>query len=658
MKTIVRSMISSLGYVRAAAIRPHVHVADPRANATEIVRHLEGCVASGVHIAVFPELCITGYTCADLFRSPDLLEGAEAALEHIRNWTSSNSLLVVVGCPVMHASHLYNCAVVLQGGAVLAAIPKTLLPNSNEYYDARWFTRGDLVPADSVRVCGRVVPFGTDVLLSDADRPAVTIGIEICEDLWGAEPRSGPMALAGATIILNPSASNEVVQKSSYRRSLVTMQSARTYTGYVYASAGAWESTTDTVFSGHCMIAEGGELLAEAAGLSLDAAMIVGDIDVDRLTSDRAADTSWSQQHTSQTFRRIPVRLEATPATSIHRPIRPMPFVPDSDADRSERCREILIIQATALAVRLQRSGAQCCVIGVSGGLDSTLALIVCEKAMTLLGRPMSDIHAITMPGFGTTERTRTNALALARSMQCTVREIDISTSVQHHFTDIGHDIDDHSVVYENAQARERTQILMDIANAVNGLVIGTADLSEIALGWSTYNADHMSMYAVNASIPKTLVQYILRWYADLPTSSLHRAAVLDILATPISPELLPPSDDGGIVQRTEDVVGPYTLHDFFLYHHVRAHASVRKMLVLACLAYEDTYSPVEVGQWLRVFLHRFTTQQFKRSCMPDTVKVGSVALSPRADWRMPSDAGSALWMTEVDRFLTDVHFS
>ncbi|MBS1562614.1 MAG: NAD(+) synthase [Bacteroidetes bacterium] len=647
-----------LHYIRTASLRPHVTVADPVANVRSILSLADQCVAEGVNVALFPELCLTGYTCADLFRSPDLLQAAELGIERIREWSEQGGPLIVVGAPLQVGTKLYNCAIAICNGSILAAFPKTFLPNSNEYYEARWFASGAGLQQDTVRLCGVDVPIGADLLLVDANDPTLTIGVEICEDLWVAEPRSGAMAVAGATMILNPSASNEIVGKAAYRRSLVTMQSARTYTAYVYASAGAWESTTDTVFSGHCMIAEAGEMLGEEAGLSLQEAVVVVDVDLDRLVSDRMADTSWSQQHASVAFRTIDIELPTTTRTSIQRPIDPMPFVPSSDADRNERCREIITIQATGLAVRLERARATTCVVGLSGGLDSTLALIVCERAMTMLGRSMSDIHTVTMPGYGTTERTLVNARALAASMQCTLHEISILPAVEQHFADIAHDVNDHSVVFENAQARERTQILMDMANQHNGLVIGTADLSEIALGWSTYNADHMSMYAVNAGVPKTLVKYLIGWYADQEENSLHRVALLDILATPISPELLPPSAEGGIAQRTEDVVGPYELHDFFLYHHIRMHASVQKIFVLACMAFQERYSKHEVATWLRVFLLRFTTQQFKRSCMPDTIKVGRIALSPRADWRMPSDASASVWLDELDRFLTDGQFS
>ncbi len=652
------SLITSLHYVRTAAIRPRVTVADPAANTRAILEHLDQCVIDGVNVALFPELCVTGYSCADLFRSPDLLHAAEHAIELVREWSEQGGPLIVIGAPLQVGTKLYNCAIAICNGTILAAFPKTFLPNSNEYYEARWFASGGSLQQDVMRLCGQDVPIGIDILLVDSNDPTLTIGVEICEDLWVAEPRSGSMAVAGATMILNPSASNEIVGKAAYRRALVAMQSARTYTAYVYASAGAWESTTDTVYSGHCMIAEAGEMVGEEAGLSLHDAAVIVDVDVQRLVTDRMADTSWSQQHSSVAYRTIEVDVPSTSKSTIQRPINPMPFVPSAAADRHERCREILTIQATGLAVRLERAHSTTCIVGLSGGLDSTLALMVCERAMTMLGRSMSDIHTVTMPGFGTTDRTLANARALASSMQCTLHEISIIPAVTQHFSDIGHSMDDHSVVFENAQARERTQILMDMANQWNGLVIGTADLSEIALGWSTYNADHMSMYAVNAGVPKTLVKYLIGWYADQDVNSLSRAALLDILATPISPELLPPSAEGGIAQRTEDVVGPYELHDFFLYQHVRMHASVQKILVLACIAFEGRYSVAEVGTWLRVFLQRFTTQQFKRSCMPDTVKVGRIALSPRADWRMPSDASPSVWLEELDRCLTNGQFS
>ena len=641
-----QSLLASLGYRRVATCTPVVRPADVAANVDRILSQCSECAQLGVDVITLPELCITGYTCADLFLQQSLLDAALVGLERIRTWTSSASPVVVVGLPLQVSGRLINAAAVVHGGIVRGIVPKTFLPTGQEYYDTRWFASGRDVEATSVWINGIEVPFGTDILFVDTHDTRLTIGVEVCEDLWSVIPPSSEMAIAGATLIVNPSASNDVIGKAAYRRQLVTQQSARTYTAYAYTSAGPWESTTDVVYGGHQLIAEAGELLVESERLRYEPTLSYADIDLDKLIAERQYATSNRQERPPRTYRRVPFDLTPAIRTSLRRSVAPRPFVPMEHEDRDERCREILRLQALGLAVRLERSKARTMVLGLSGGLDSTLALLVCVDACHLLGRPLTDIRAITMPGFGTTSRTRSNAELLAEALGVTFETIDIAEAVRQHFRDIRQPDDTHDVVFENAQARERTQILMDIANQCNGLVIGTGDLSELALGWCTYNADHMSMYAVNAGVPKTLVRYLIGWYAD------HHAAagpvLHDILDTPISPELLPHDGEGGIVQRTEDVVGPYELHDFFLYHIVRQHATVRKIVALAIIAHAERYSAAEICHWLSVFIKRFVSQQFKRSCLPDGVKVGSVVLSPRADWRMPSDASAEVWLQDL----------
>jgi len=643
-----QSLVTSLGYVRVAAIAPHIEVADVMANVDAIIGEAESAIASGVEIAVFPELCITGYTCGDLFRQQTLLDGALKGLDSLRRWSTGVPLLFVVGLPMMCSGRLYNVAAVVQDGEVLACIPKTFLPNSQEYYELRWFASGRDAVDDVVFVGASEVPFGTDILIADSSNTALTIGIEICEDLWSIEPPSGKMAREGATLILNCSASNEIVGKPAYRANLVRMQSARTYTSYVYASAGPSESTTDMIFGGHCMVAECGEMIAEGERLLMEGACVIADVDVARCVRERANGMSWSQERGDEVYRVIPAHICRSIKSDVRRPIDPHPFVPSDTGSRAERCREILNMQGTALAMRAKRSGATSLVLGISGGLDSTLALLVCLIACNKLQWQYDAIVAISMPGFGTTGRTATNARVLGQTVGASFSEISIVEAVSQHFKDIKHDSSDTSVVFENAQARVRTQILMDVANKHSGIVVGTGDLSEIALGWSTYNADHMSMYNPNAGVPKTLVRHLISWYADEAESGL--ALVLrDVLATPISPELLPTGKNGEIVHLTEVLIGPYEVHDFFLHRFVRMQESVNTIAVLACLAFENSYSHSQIVGWLDVFLTRFFANQFKRSAMPDGVKVGSVALSPRADWRMPSDASVLLWRSELN---------
>ena len=635
------------GFIRTAAATPSVRVADCPYNTAELIRIARAAAADGVRLLVFPELCITAYTCEDLFFSHPLLEAAEAGLAAYLAATAELPLLSIVGLPLMHEDKLYNCAAVCTGGRLLGVVPKSAIPGYSEFYEPRHFTPA---PDTLVRVtlCGEAVPFSTNLLFCCDSMPELRVAVEICEDLWGAVPPSCRHAAAGATVIANLSASNETVGKDAYRRQLVSMQSARLICGYVYADAGLGESTTDVVFSGHSLIAENGAVLAERA--PFDYAIgdyVASEIDVARLVRERARVNTWKTDGAG--YLRIPFTLPLE-ETKLTRFIDPHPFIPADDAERARRCAQILTIQAHGLRQRIERAFARTCVIAISGGLDSCLALLVTVRAMDLLNRPRTDIIAVTMPCFGTTSRTKSNAELLCAELGVTLRTIDIMDAVKQHFRDIGHDPDNHNVVYENSQARERTQIIMDIANAENGLVIGTGDLSELALGWATYNGDHMSNYGVNGSVPKTLVRHIVGWCADDAEASGRPAlagCLRDILATPVSPELLPPKD-GEIAQKTEDLVGPYELHDFYLYLLLRHGFAPRKMLRLARIAFAGVYNDATLIRWLETFHRRFMSQQFKRSCLPDGPKVGSVAVSPRGDWRMPSDAASTVWMEEI----------
>ena len=637
------------GFICVAAGTPKVRVADCRYNAEQIFTMMREAEKQGVKILALPELCLTGYTCGDLFLQDTLLNGAAEGLRTILEATRHLEVLTALGMPVRAGGKLFNCAVVIQKGAVLGVVPKTYLPNYGEFYETRWFQSGadcgdDLQPFDDVLAFRSYGGIG-QCLIDCPTVPGLKVGVEICEDLWASDPPSRRLAEAGATVILNLSASNEVVGKAAYRRQLVVGQSGRLCCGYVYADAGEGESTTDVVFTGHNMIAENGALLAEhrfTAGLTF------ADIDVERLAYERRRLTPFPAVNAAGLYRN---EAEFTPcATKLRRYVSPTPFIPDNAADRASRCEEILTIAALGLKKRLKHTGARSAVIGLSGGLDSTLALLIAALAMGMLHRDPSDIIAVTMPCFGTTERTKNNAVLLAEHMGTTLRTIPIGDTVRSHFRDIGHDPEDQDVTYENAQARERTQVLMDVANQTGGLVIGTGDLSELALGWATYNGDHMSMYGVNASIPKTLVRHLVDYVArDNRKKDPELAQVLeDILDTPVSPELLP-AVQGEISQRTEDLVGPYELHDFFLYYAVRWGFGPRKILRLAELALGRQYSREVILKWLKNFYYRFFAQQFKRSCLPDGPKVGSVSLSPRGDWRMPSDAVARLWLEELE---------
>ena len=634
------------GFVKVAAGTPAVRVADCRYNAEQIFTLMREADRRGARVLALPELCLTGYTCGDLFLQRTLLRGAEEGLATVLQATRSLDLVAAVGLPVKCNNKLYNCAAIIHKGNILGLVPKCCVPNYGEFYEGRWFASGRELGVQAVTLCGQETVLSPHLLFQCRELPELVIGAELCEDLWTAEPPSGALAAAGATVILNLSASDEVVGKDSYRRSLVAGQSGRLVCGYVYADAGEGESSTDLVFAGHDLIAENGALLAERR---FSTGLVLSEIDVHRLAGERQR---------MNTFPAMPDGPEpvfvdfsmALSETQLTRPVSPTPFVPEDPADRDDRCREILLLAALGLKKRLEHTGAKTAVVGLSGGLDSTLAILIAALAMGLLDRPASDVLAVTMPCFGTTDRTRDNAVALAGRLGATLRRIDIGPAVERHFRDIGQSMDNHDVTFENGQARERTQVLMDLANQTGGLVIGTGDLSELALGWATYNGDHMSMYGVNASIPKTLVRHLVAYVCrDKLEEDADLSHVLeDILDTPVSPELLP-AIQGKIAQKTEDLVGPYELHDFFLYYGIRWAFPPRKVLRLAEYALGRRYDRGTILKWMRTFYRRFFAQQFKRSCLPDGPKVGSVTLSPRGDWRMPSDAVAALWLEELE---------
>lgn len=634
------------GYVKVAAAVPRVHVADCKFNAGQIEKEIIIADGKGVQIITFPELCITGYTCGDLFAQQLLLEEAELGLMQILNSTRQLDIISIVGMPVVCEGHLLNAAVVIQKGRVLGVVPKTYLPNYKEFYEMRWFVLASDVPAQTIRLCGQVAPLGSNLLFETSD---TTFGIEICEDVWAAVPPSSSLALQGAEIIFNLSADNESIGKHAYLRSLLSQQSARCLAGYVFSSCGFGESTTDVVFAGNGLIYENGTLLATSERFSLEEQLVVSEIDVEFLRTERRVNTTFAacrRRVAPEVAVRVSTELVNSRELNLTRTYDPHPFVPQGPT-LDERCEEIFSIQVAGLAQRLTHTKAKSAVVGISGGLDSTLALLVCVKTYDKLGWPRKGIVGVTMPGFGTTDRTYTNAIDLMTSLGVTVREISIRKACLQHFEDIGHDAAVHDVVYENSQARERTQILMDIANQTGGLVIGTGDLSELALGWATYNGDHMSMYGVNASVPKTLVKHLVKWVAENGMDETSRRTLLDIVDTPISPELIPADENGNISQITEDLVGPYELHDFFLYHFLRGGFRPSKIFYLAARTFKDVYDEDTIKKWLHTFLRRFFNQQFKRSCLPDGPKVGSVSLSPRGDWRMPSDASSEAWLRE-----------
>jgi NAD+ synthase (glutamine-hydrolysing) len=651
------------GFIKVAACTPEIQVADVDFNVDKIISQLEKCREEGVKVAVFPELCITGYTCQDLFFQNALLDKAMEGVVKIAKTTADSDMLVAVGVPVRANGKLYNCAAVMQDGEVRAFVPKTHLPNYNEFYEARHFApyRGECAAID-LREYGQLefIPPMEQTVFVCEEIPELVVGFELCEDLWVADPVSNYLAKAGATLICNLSASDEVIGKDSYRRQLVSNQSARLVAGYIYCSAGDGESTQDMVFSGHNIIAENGSILAESR--LFENGITISEIDFKKLAFERRkistypASAEWDYSSKDSGFldmeniSRERFSLEMG-ETALTRKFAKTPFIPSNQAERNERCHLILQMQSHGLMKRIAHTHSKTVVIGISGGLDSTLALLVCIMAMDLLKRPHTDIVAVTMPCFGTTKRTRSNAEILCDALGVTFREVDISKAVLQHFEDIGHDYNDHSVVFENGQARERTKVLMNIANQVSGMVVGTGDLSELALGWATYNGDHMSMYGVNASIPKTLVRHIVQYYGDTCTSDTLRDVLYDILDTPVSPELLPTDESGTeMTQKTEDLVGPYELHDFFLYYGIRWGFEPSKVKRLAKYAFEGDYPDEVIDKWLKTFYRRFFSQQFKRSCLPDGAKIGSVTLSPRGDWRMPSDAVAKLWLEDIDK--------
>ncbi len=646
--------ISALSLCRVAVISHELRIANIAYNLESHRKAIQESLEQGAQFLVFPELSLTGYTCSDLFYQDQLLLSAELALCELASEIPSG-IIVIVGVPIQFEGKLFNCAAVLEGGMVHALVPKTIIPNHHEFYEARWFVSGDVLPNGSMISLqskdGKVMecPLQSRIIFKAGK---LSFGIELCEDLWSMIPPSSHLAEHGALLIANLSASNALVGKEEYRKSLIAMQSASTISAYCYSSTGPTESTMDTVFSGHCMIAENGVILSEDVMLSFDTKIIYADIDIDALLFERRT-LSRTQTGISENYDlyELPALHEGE-ITNVKRVIDPMPFVPRNPETASKRCQEILNIQAMGLAGRLRRTGMKSMIIGLSGGLDSTLALIVCMETCSILKLDPSNIIAITMPGPGTTDSTLSNTKKLAKECGITLREIPIHDAVSLHLKDIDHPEDDHSVIYENAQARERTQILMDCAHQYAGLVIGTGDMSELALGWCTYNGDHMSMYGVNAGVPKTLVKSLVEYYATIASASLSEI-LHSILDTPVSPELLPPRS-GEIAQKTEEILGPYVLHDFFLYHMMRHGSGPRKILIFAHQAWKHEYSMSEIAHHLRTFYSRFFSQQFKRSAMPDSVKIGSIALSPRADWRMPSDAYAEIWIAEIDSFLQE----
>lgn len=636
------------GFITVAAAIPSVKVADTEYNIKQIEDFVAQAEGRGVEIIVFPELSVTGYSCQDLFLQQLLVEQAEVAVMQLLDFSRKLDIICIVGAPVNISGSLYNCAVVIQHGVILGIIPKTYLPNYGEFYEKRWFTSSkDLKPTD-IRYAGNSVSITPGPTLFRTSDNAL-FGVEICEDVWAAEPCSNKLALAGADIIFNLSASDELIGKHIYLMNLLSQQSARTISGYVYSGCGFGESTQDVVYGGNALIYENGTLLSESERFSFKPQMIVNQIDIEKLRVERQKNTTFINCRDDSNAVIKQTAVVQPKNFSLLREIDALPFVPD-DNDMEHSCNEIFSIQVAGLAKRIMHTACKHLIVGISGGLDSTLALLVCVKTFDKLGMNRKGIVGVTMPGFGTTDRTYNNALSLMNSLGVTIREISIADSVKVHFNDIGHDISVHDVTYENSQARERTQILMDLSNQLKGMVVGTGDLSELALGWATYNGDHMSMYGVNAGIPKTLIKYLVRDVAYNAMDEKSRNTLLDIIDTPISPELIPAEEDGTIKQKTEDLVGPYELHDFFLYYFLRFGFRPSKIYLLARKAFDAAdYEDDTIKHWIKVFFHRFFTQQFKRSCLPDGPKVGSVSLSPRGDWRMPSDASSALWLKECE---------
>jgi len=636
------------GFITVAAAVPSVKVADTEYNVKQIEDFVAQAEGKGVEIIVFPELSITGYSCQDLFLQQLLIEQSEVAVMQLLDFTRKLDIICIVGAPVNISGSLYNCAIVIQHGVIVGMVPKTYLPNYGEFYEKRWFSSSKNLRPTDIRYAGNTVSVVPDpILFKTSDN--ILFGIEICEDVWAAEPCSNKLTLLGADIIFNLSASDELIGKHDYLMSLLSQQSARTISGYVYSGCGFGESTQDVVYGGNALIFENGTLLSESERFSFKPQLVINQIDVEKLRVERQKNTTFVNCRDNSDVVIKSTGVVQMKDFSLMRDINALPFIP-SEKDMQHSCNEIFSIQVAGLAKRITHTGCKHLIVGISGGLDSTLALLVCVKTFDKLGMSRKGIVGVTMPGFGTTDRTYNNALSLMESLGVTIREINIAESVKMHFNDIGHDISVHDVTYENGQARERTQILMDLSNQLNGMVIGTGDLSELALGWATYNGDHMSMYGINAGIPKTLIKYLVRSVADSAVDEKSRDTLLDIIDTPISPELIPAEEDGTIKQKTEDLVGPYELHDFFLYYFLRFGFRPSKIYLLARKAFDVAdYKDETIKHWLKTFFRRFFSQQFKRSCLPDGPKVGSVSLSPRGDWRMPSDASSALWLKECD---------
>lgn len=642
------------GYIKVAAAVPSVKVADCAYNTQQIESLIAQAEGKGVEIIVFPELSITGYTCQDLLRQSLLIDEAEASILKLLDFTRQLDIISIVGLPVVMGDVLLNCAAVIQKGTLLGLVPKTFLPNYCEFYEKRWFASSQDIQPTEIRFAGNKITVSAQpTLFRTCD--GVRFGVEICEDVWSPVPPSNGLALAGADIIFNLSASDELIGKHAYLKSLLAQQSARVISGYIYSGCGFGESTQDVVYGGNAIIYENGQLLAESERFSLEPQLIISQIDVEKLRNERRNNSTYvnAQRHHDA---RIVDAATVTPRDfELIRSVEPHPFIPKS-ADMEASCNEIFSIQVAGLAKRIVHTGCKSVLVGISGGLDSTLALLVCVKTFDKLKLPRKGIIGVTMPGFGTTDRTHNNAISLMQSLGVTEKEISIAAAVTQHFSDIGHDMSVHDVTYENSQARERTQILMDLSNKLGGLVIGTGDLSELALGWATYNGDHISMYGVNAGVPKTLIKYLVNYYATVEADAASRSILLDIIDTPISPELIPADDEGNIKQKTEDLVGPYELHDFFLYHFLRFGFSPSKIYMLARKAFDGSHREAEayddetIKKWLKTFIRRFFSQQFKRSCLPDGPKVGSVSLSPRGDWRMPSDAVAAEWLRVCER--------
>lgn len=641
------------GFIRVGAIMNRLALGNPKENAKELIKMITEADKAGVQIVTTPELSLTGYTCGDLFLQELLLTQAENMLLEIKEATKNKNIIMIIGCPIRHDNQLFNCAVVLQKGKILGIIPKTYIPNYSEFYEKRWFASSTNLKTKEIKIGDQLVPITPNLIFEDKENKNFTFAIEVCEDVWSVTPPSNQHAINGANIIFNLSSSNEIIGKYNYRKNLVAMQSAKTISAYVYCSSGMMESSSDILFSGASLIYENGSLLKENNRFEVESNLIYSDIDIQKLANDRRKNSSFMGVLDQEDYKKIQVEIKDV-NTSLTREYKEYPFVPNNERKREERCEEIINIQASALARRLLQIGNTKCVIGMSGGLDSTLAFLVIVRAFEKLGRNNKDIIGITMPGFGTTGRTYQNAIHLVEYYNATVKEISIKEASLLHMKDIGLPETDRSITYENIQARERTQILMDVANMENGIVIGTGDLSELALGWCTYNGDHMSMYAVNSSIPKTLVRYLVSFIAS-KESDQRKQVLEDILKTPISPELLPPDEAGNILQQTESQIGPYVLHDFFLYHFIRYGASPKKIFFLATHTFKESFKKQEILKWLKVFIKKFFTQQFKRNCVPDGVKVGTISLSPRGDWRMPSDGNYNLWLEELDKLEKDI---